>query len=89
MNCYYYLHHSLPKVIVMAATISRYGTTTFIMAPYKVLHVELIGYDSAKLRQSVEGKDKADLPYAIVVPRDFADPSKTKQLLIDSGLWFI
>jgi len=73
----------------MAATISRYGTTTFIMAPYKVLHVELIGYDSAKLRQSVEGKDKADLPYAIVVPRDFADPSKTKQLLIDSGLWFI
>ena len=88
MNCYYYyLHHSLPTA--MAATIIRYGTTTFIMAPYKVLHVELIGYDSAKLRQSVEGKDKADLPYAIVVPRDFVDPSKTKQLLIDSGLWFI
>jgi len=68
----------------------RYGTTTYIMAPYKVLHVELIGYDAAKLRQSVEGKDnKADLPYAIVVPKDFNDPSKTKQLLIDSGLWYI
>jgi len=59
------------------------------MAPYKVVHAELLGYDPIKLKQSIEGKEKADLPYAIIIPKDFNNLQKAKKLMIDSGLWLI
>jgi len=65
---------------------SRYGTTTYVMPPYKVLHTELVGEDAAKLKEAVEGKDR---PLVVVLPKDYTDPGKAKKLLIDSGLWYL
>jgi hypothetical protein len=65
---------------------SRYGTTTHVMAPYKVLHVDLMDWDPAKLRQAMTSKEP---PQAVVVPKDFADPAKAKKLLSEAGLWYI
>eukprot|EP01032_Pedospumella_encystans_P012234 gene12234-14167_t len=68
---------------------SRYGTTTYVMAPHKVLHTELMAHDPLKVKAAVEVKDEADKPYVIIVPKDFTDPTKAKQFMIDAGLWLM
>lgn len=65
---------------------SRYGTTTHVMAPYKVLHVDLMDWDASKLHEAMTSKEP---PQAVVVPKDFQDPSRPKKLLSESGLWYI
>lgn len=65
---------------------SRYGTTTFIFPPAKVLHTEMMAHDPAKIREAVDAEDK---PMAIVLPKEYDDESKTKKILQDAGLWFL
>jgi len=68
---------------------SRYGTTTYIMPPHKVLHTELMAEDPMKIRQAVEKKETSDRPFVVVVPKFYEDSGKAKKLLIDSGLWYM
>ncbi len=56
------------------------------MAPYKVLHVDLMAWDASKVRQAATSTEP---PMAVVVPTDFADPTRAKRLLSESGLWYI
>mmetsp|Transcript_15318 Transcript_15318/g.14693 ORF Transcript_15318/g.14693 Transcript_15318/m.14693 type:complete len:414 (+) Transcript_15318:976-2217(+) len=65
---------------------SRYGTTTFSLPPFKVLHTELLDHDANKLKQAVESPEK---PMVIVVPSEGLPDGGAKKLLIAAGLWFI
>ena len=67
----------------------RYGTTTYVMAPFKVLHTELMAHDPLKVRAAVEVKEGQEKPYVVIVPKDFADATKAKQFMIDAGLWLM
>lgn len=67
----------------------RYGTTTYVMAPHKVLHTELMGHDAIKVRAAVEVKEGQDKPYVVIVPKNFEDVTKAKQFMIDAGLWLM
>jgi hypothetical protein len=51
-----------------------------------VLHAELVGYDAAKLKDAVASKEP---PMAVVVPKDFVDPTRPKRMLSEAGLWFL
>jgi hypothetical protein len=82
------VHYRQPVTLV-GLRVLRYGTTTFVMAPYKVLHTELLGHDPLKARAAVEVKEGQDKPYVIVVPKDHSDSTKAKQFLIDAGLWLM
>jgi hypothetical protein len=64
----------------------RYGTTTFSLPPYKVLHTDLIGADADKLKAAVTSPDK---PMVVVVAHEGLSPSVAKQLLMDAGLWYL
>lgn len=65
---------------------SRYGTTTFILPPDKVLHTELMEHDPAKIKDAVLSKEP---PLVVVMPKDFSGSQKTKKILSDSGLWYL
>jgi hypothetical protein len=67
----------------------RYGTTTYVMAPHKVLHTQLVGHDPQKVRQAVEVPEGQEKPFVVIVPKDFTDVTKAKQFLIDAGLWLM
>lgn len=67
-------------------TLHRYGTTTFSLPPYHVLHTDLIGSDAAKLKAAVEAPDK---PMVVVVAYEGLTSADAKKLLIDAGLWYI
>ena len=43
----------------------RYGSTTYIMPPAKVLHVDLLGSDGNKLKEAMESSDP---PMVVVIP---------------------
>ena len=43
----------------------------------------------SQVRAAVEVKEEADKPYVIIVPKDFTDPTKAKQFMIDAGLWLM
>lgn len=64
----------------------RYGTTTFSLPPYKVLHTDLIGNDPEKLKDALTAQDK---PMAIVIPHETITPAAAKRFLMKSGLWFL
>ena len=89
--CLYLRYYS--SDLTSLATFCRYGTTTYVMAPFKVLHTELMGHDPLKVRQAVEAKpgqaEGQDQPYVVVVPKDATDPTRAKQFLIDAGLWLM
>ena len=65
---------------------SSYGTTTFILPPFKVLHVELMAQQPAKIIEAVRSPDH---PLVVVVPREGMSPSEAKALLQATGLWFL
>lgn len=65
---------------------NRYGTTTYVLPPYKILHADIMEGDVAKLKEVAESEDK---PFAIVFPKDFSDESKTKRTMQEAGLWFM
>ena len=67
---------------------NRYGTTTYIMAPHKVLHADLMGNDPVKMRQAV-AQGTEDKPFVVIVAKNHDDPAATKRFLIDSGLWLL
>lgn len=64
----------------------RYGTTTFLWPPYQVLHIDLLGADSEKIRQALASKER---PQAVVFPRQGRTAAHTKDLLIDCNLWLM
>jgi len=57
-----------------------------MLPPYAVLHVELLGYDSSKLRDALASKDK---PQVVIIPSEGLTSADAQKLLRDSGLWFI
>lgn len=65
---------------------SRYGTTTHILPPTKVLHTALLASDPSKVRDAV---DSSEPPFVIVVPKDFDNPEKPKEVLKAAGLWYL
>ena len=65
---------------------SRYGTTTSVIPPFKVLHTELMGHDPNKIKDAVMSNEP---PMAIVVPKDFDNPQKAKEVLSKAGLWSV
>jgi hypothetical protein len=65
---------------------SRYGTTTHIIPPYKVLHTATLGHDPTKIKEAVVSKDH---PMAIVIPYEDLSTTETEKLLRDSGLWVL
>ena len=67
----------------------RYGTTTYVMAPFKVLHTELMAHDPIKVRAAVEAGEASDRPYVVVVPKSPTESTRAKQFLIDAGLWLM
>lgn len=66
---------------------SRYGTTTYILPPFAVLHGDIMGNDPIKIRAAAEAAE-ADQPMVITLAKQ-EEAGKTKQLLLDSGLWFL
>lgn len=65
---------------------SRYGTTTAIIPPYKVLHSELMEHDASKIKDAVTGSEP---PLLTIFPKNFDDPQHAKKVLSDAGLWYI
>jgi len=64
----------------------RYGTTTHMIPPYKVLHTATLGHDAAKIKEAVVSKDH---PMAVVVPYEDLSLAEAEKLLRDSGLWVL
>lgn len=63
---------------------ARYGTTTFVLAPHKVLHLDLQGRDVEKVKDAVESKDP---PKVVVIPcEDLSFPDAVR-ILKNTGLW--
>ena len=65
---------------------ARYGTTTFILPPYKVLHLDLLGRDVPRIKDALSSKEP---PKAIVVPYEDLSVQDAAQLLKDCGLWIL
>lgn len=65
----------------------RYGTTTFIIPPFNVLHASIMNNDPEKLRQAAEAEAK---PMVIVTAKDFSGQEGTeKKMLKEAGLWLL
>lgn len=64
---------------------ARYGTTTYIMPPYKVLHADLMNRDAEKIREASMSEEK---PMAIVFPHEGMSATQTKELIQKCGLWY-
>jgi len=43
-------HHHHRRRPLASLVIGRYGTTTFLMPPYRVLHTDLMAGDAAKVK---------------------------------------
>ena len=67
---------------------ARYGTTTYILPPYRVLHTELMANDPAKIIGALTAPP-ADRPMVIVFPRENVAPATTKALLKQCNLWLL
>ena len=63
---------------------ARYGTSTFMLPPHRVLHLDLQGRDVEKVKQAVALKDP---PKVIVVPREDLTGSEAINFLKKAGLW--
>lgn len=64
---------------------ARYGTTSYVLPPFKVLHVGTMGGDPTKIREAVISPEK---PQVIVFPTEGTTPQATKELIKSAGLWF-
>lgn len=64
----------------------RYGTTTHIIPPYKVLHTSTLNNDAAKIKEAVVSKDH---PMVIVLPYEDLTLAESEKLLRESGLWVL
>jgi len=65
---------------------ARYGTTTHLLPPYKILHAELMAEDAAKIREAALSKDH---PMVIVIPHEGMTPAAAQTLIKEAGLWFL
>ena len=74
------------RIPYFLCNLCRYGTTTYSLPPYNVLHTDLIGADAEKLKVAVEGPDK---PMVVVVAHEGLTPANAKLLLVKAGLWFL
>ena len=63
---------------------ARYGTTTFVLAPHKVLHLDLQGREIAKIKEAIASMDP---PKVIVVPCEDLSASDAIKILKEAGLW--
>lgn len=63
---------------------ARYGTTTFVLAPHKVLHLDLQGREIAKIKEAIASMDP---PKVIVVPCEDLSASDAMKILKEAGLW--
>jgi hypothetical protein len=64
---------------------ARYGTTTHILPPFKVLHTEILGHDPSKILEAVRAKDP---PMVIVFPSEGFTTAEMEKMIVDSQLWF-
>eukprot|EP01038_Epipyxis_sp_PR26KG_P008836 gene8836-11927_t len=64
---------------------SRYGTTTYVLPPYKVLHTELMEHDPTKIKEALQSSEP---PMVVVIPKEL-DVSAAKKLLSEIGMWMI
>ena len=64
----------------------RYGTTTFVLQPYKVLHVDLLGRDIVRLKDAIASKEP---PKALVIPNEGLTVADAIDLLKNIGLWIL
>lgn len=63
----------------------RYGTTTYILPPFKVLHTSVMENDPLKIREAVAAEDH---PMVVVLPKDFSEQEgQEKKVLKEAGLW--
>lgn len=76
------LHNSLSKLTYLC----RYGTTTHIIPPYKVLHANILGNDPVKIKEAVTSTEP---PMAIVVSAEDVSVGDTEKILRASGLWVL
>jgi len=69
----------------------RYGTTTYVIPPHKILHAKLLGNDADKIKDAVKNanRPKEDMPMALVLSKDYTNPTKVKELLQACDLWFV
>ena len=65
---------------------ARYGTTTYMLPPFRVLHTALMKNDPEKIKGALVAKEK---PMAIVIPREGLTSSEAIKILKDSNLWFL
>lgn len=64
----------------------RYGTTTHMLPPYKVLHTATVNNDATKIKEAVTYKEP---PMAIVLPYEDLTMEETEKIIRDSGLWVL
>lgn len=67
---------------------ARYGTTTYMLPPYKVLHTELMNHDPVKIIDAVTTTTQ-QRPMVIVFPHEGRSTSVTKELLQKCNLWLL
>lgn len=63
---------------------ARYGTTTFILAPHRVLHLDLLGRNIEIVKDAIKS---ADPPKVIVVPYEDLSVTSAVKILKDIALW--
>jgi len=70
----------------LAENNARYGTTSYLLPPARVLHTELMGHDPVKLKEAAASSKK---PLAIVVPTEGMTSAQAKKMLQGAGLWYL
>ena len=69
---------------------SRYGTTSIVYPPTKVLNTALLGHQTAGLLEAVTHAKAEERPLVVVVPRhDGPTPAAAKELLKSAKLWLL
>jgi hypothetical protein len=68
------------------ASLIRYGTTTYVAPPFKVLHTAIMENDPSKIREAAEAEDH---PLVIIIPKDWNEAGKERMILKEAGLWLI
>lgn len=65
---------------------ARYGTTTYILPPFRVLHTELMAHDPVKIKDALASPDR---PMVVVLPLEGMPPAEGEKLLRSSDLWML
>eukprot|EP00605_Chrysophyceae_sp_TOSAG23-4_P001880 GSChrysophyteH1.ASY1.ANO1.2075.1 assembled CDS len=70
----------------LAENNARYGTTSHLLAPYDILHTELMGHQPKLLRNAVDDEKP---PRVMVVPTEGISAAQAKKMLQAAELWFL